>query len=302
MRYIKSVLASDESISADTVTTYDLPTNPLSHIIFTLRCLNVTDEATLAEILARITKIEVLHRGAAIISISGADLFYLNAILFKNMPFLNNQVADDNAHRYIPFIIPFGRKMYDKNEAFPASRKGELQLQITISGTESAVDGVRFQIETVELPEANPSKFIKVTTISKTLVSGSDTDVDLPIGNKLRGILLFSTTIIAAATDTNTIESIKFLLDNIEYNVSKSNWESMRGELISRLGHRAAYDASADNDDLANYALVDFDPTEDDEFIFDTKGASRVVLRLSAGASDAARILPIELVDASNVK
>lgn len=296
MEYNRSVISQDQSITAGAVTTYDLPVNPLSHLVFTFRCLNVTDEATRAEILARISRVEVLHRGAAIFSLSGADLFALNAVMFGKMPVLINQVATDNAHRAITLVIPFGRKQLDPNECFPATQKGELQLQITLSSTETACDNVRYQIEAVEMFGAKPKGYMKVTSLSRTPSATGDLDVDLPIANDMLGLLLFGTTIVSGTTDTNTIEQVKFLVDNRERNVSLANWEALHGDMLSRAGHQEQYDGSADNDDIANYAIMDFDPNGDGQFAVPTKGAASVKLRVTAGDTNVLRVLPLEMV------
>lgn len=295
MKFIKSVLAQDEAITASDVKTYDLPVNPLSHITFTLKALNVTDEATPAELLARLTKIEVLHRGSSILSMSGADLYAYNAITFGKMPIIANQIATDNATRYLTLLIPFGRKLMDPAECFPETKKGELKLRITLSSSEAACDGVIYQIETTELLGASPENYLKATTISKTPVVGEN-DVDLPIGNDILGVLFFGTTIVATTAWTCTIDKVKFLVDNVETNFSQTNWESMHGDLMSRIGQRQENDASADDDDIGHYALMDMDPNKDNVFAVESAGKSRVHLKITAGDTNALRAIPIELV------
>lgn len=298
MEYRQSVIAQNEAKAASSVSTYDLPVNPLSHILLTVRGLNVTDEATLAEFLARLTKIEVTRFGTNIFSMSGADLHAFNAVYLKHMPILTNQVATDNATRILSLVVPFGRTLFDVNECLPATTKGELKLQVTLSATETAIDNIEFQFETVELLGATPKKYLKVTTSSLTTVSGIDNDVNLPIGNKLAGILLFSTTTPTGTVYTTTIDRLKFLINNVEKMIQLTNWPSLHGALINRIGHQEQYDASADNDDLMHYALADFAPTDDDSFLVETKGASSVVAKITAGDAAAIRVLPVEIVSA----
>ena len=130
MKIIRSVLLQDEAQTAGTVKTLDLPVNPLSHIVLTLKCLNVTDEATLAEVLDRLTKVEVLYKGAALISVSGADLFALNCVLFGKVPILTNRVATDNATRSITMYIPLGRSVYNPAECFKATKKANFSSKL----------------------------------------------------------------------------------------------------------------------------------------------------------------------------
>lgn len=296
MQIIRSVIAQDESIVASAVKTYDLPTNPLSHILFTLKGLNVTDEATLAEVLARASKIEVLYQGQSIYSLSGADLFALNSLLFGASPILTNRVATDNATRAITLILPMGRRLYDPSECFPATQKGQLQLQITLSATETAIDGIIYQIETVEMLDVTPKRHLKVTTLAKTPSATGEQDVSLPIGNVLAGVLMYGTTVPTTTAWTATIDYAKLMLDNKELNYAKANWETLHNEVALRVSTALGYAAAAGADDLSNYALIDLSPRNIDDMLVDTKGLSSIAIKINAGDTNALRLLPIELV------
>lgn len=298
MEYRRTVIADDVSVAASSVTTFDMPVNPISHLMFTMRFLNVTDEATLAQILARISNVTVTRFGQAIFNLSGADLQKLNFLMYGKAPILGNQVATDNAARFISMIIPFSRKPYDQNEGLPATLRGELKIQVTLSATETDVDNVSLQIEAIEMLGAAPKRYLKVTTLTQTLVSGVDNDLNLPIGNVYAGIMLFSTTVPTGTAFTTTADKVRFLLDNVERNYVTSNWESLHGELLLRPGHTEVYDASADNDDVVNYGLLDFSPANDDTYLVDTKGKSQCVLKITAGDANPVRVFPIELVSA----
>lgn len=294
-RFIHSVIAHDEAATDGGVDTWELPVNPLSHLILTRRCLNVTDEGTLDEILETIDKIEVLYQGAAIMSFNGADLFALNHVLFHDQPFLSNQVDTDDATRWLSMVIPFGRKTFLLDECFHATHRGELVLQISDSGTDTAVDNRAWQIEAVELPGANPQRHLKVTTLTKTPTATGEHDVDLPINNDYVGVLLKATTKPTGTSWNASFDWVKLLANNEEYDYAQSYWESLRGDMINRIGHRENYDGSADDDDIALYAYLDFDPREDRNFLLETRGLSDLTLRTSADVADAIRVLPVEL-------
>lgn len=297
--FLRSVIVQNATIAASDVKTYDLPVNPLSHIILNMQGLNVTDEATLAQILARLAKVEVLWKGASIISMSGADLFAWNAIFFGQMPLVSNQVATDNATRNITLLIPFGRKLYNPAECFPATKKGELQLQVTFSSSETDLDNIVLQVETVELFNGAPTQYMKITTLTKTPAATGDNEVDLPINNKLAGIMIFSTTVPTGTAVTTTVDTVKLLADNKETLFGLANWESLHGELINRIGHRQDYDGSTDNNDINKYALMDFSPKGMDEYLLDTSNFASLKLRVSAGDTNVLRALPIEIVSLS---
>lgn len=315
MRFIHSVLRQDVTESDGTVT-IDLPTHPISHIVYTVKVLNAgsNTKATLAQILGGIEKVEVLFKGSAVISLSGADLYALNCVLFGKEPWQENVINTDNATRMLTLIIPFGTAMYDAKRCLFATKKGELQLKLTLDVADTGYDGMISQIETVELLEASADEHIKVTTLNKTASSG-DFDVDLPIGNKYLGILLYSTTVPTTTSWTTTIDKIKLMVDNIQYGYAETNWESLHGMLINRLapagawGEKihlentaASYTQNADtaaeeqvDTDIAHYALLDFGIGVPEDFVLNSAGLSRFHLRITGGDTNALRILPIEL-------
>lgn len=320
MQFLRQVLIQDESQAASTTRTDDLPVNPLSHIALTLRALNdtgtLTDYTVVSALLGFITKVEVLFQGSAIISGSLDDLARLMGVLIGRGPRAPETTTVNNQIRGITVIIPLGRKPYMPMECFPAVRRGELRLQITSGAATTGIDTVTLQAETVELLGASPKQYMKSTTIAKTPSATGDHEVDLPIGNMLAGALLFGTTVPTTTAWTASINQIRLLVDNVEAYYANANWESLQGELAQRTQANsqqsehvhvsdvgAAYtqwqdtDLNAVNTDFYNnYAYLDLDPRNDDAFLLDTKGRARISAKINAGAADAIRIMPVELV------
>jgi len=299
MQFLKSVIVSDVTPAADGSYTYDLGVNPISHLSLALKCLNATDEATVAQILALITNIEVLHRGTSIFQASAADTYALDHILLRNAPIILNQVATDNATRAVLLTIPFGRTLWDPDECFPASRAGELKLRLTVDIATSDADGLILLVEQTELLGAAPARFLKTTTLSKTPSATGWMDVDIPIAYVYAGFILWSTTIPTTTAWTTTIDQVKLLLDNTEADYSLSNWEALRCDLTTRIGQRPGRIAAYGDDHIANYALLDLCPNGDDRFLLDSKGLSSLKIRVNAGDTNALRVIPLELVPAA---
>jgi hypothetical protein len=162
MHFIRSSLLLDHTAATE-VKKIDLPVNPLSHLIISLDVYNATDEATLAEILAFINKVEVTYLGTTIMSLQSEDLAALNAYLYRGMPILTQNVATDNAARCLSLIVPFGRKIMSPVECFPATRKGELTLSLDMTAPATSCDNGKVNIEAVELLGANPTRYMKST-------------------------------------------------------------------------------------------------------------------------------------------
>lgn len=295
-RFVRSVIVQDVTPAADGMYTYDLPVNPLSFIDFTLKCLNVAAEATLAQVLALVTKIEVIYRGAAIVSVSAADLYAMDCVLMRGVPVFTNLVATDDATRFVCLRIPLGRRPHDINESFPATKKGELQLQATVDIAATAADGLILQVETVELLDVTPTQYLKYTTLSAAASAAGDLDIGLPLGNDVLGLLLFSTTKPTSTSWLTTINKLKILLDNVEYGYANANWESMHGDLLARGGMPLGDTDAWTDDAIAHYSYADYDPNDDGTHAVPTRGRSTFTARIDAGDTSAIRIIPVELI------
>lgn len=317
MEFLHSVLAQNDAVTANTVVSYDLPVNPLSFILLTLRFQQNKANVQLDwdNVDAMLSKVEVLYKGSAIFSASGSDIEALQCMVLGYEPWIHNRYGDDDDYVYFTFLIPLTRKLYSPHEAFPKSTRGELILQITYASSFTDIDGVSAQIETVELPEASPERFLRVTTLSVTPSAAGELDVELPIGNVLAGVLFFGTTVPLADANTQTLTYSQFLRDNKRIYFSHTNFECWHQ--LAGLRHKppiahgyhihqldsAAYAQYMDtavvkyrNDRCIQHHFWDFDPTRDDTYLHDTKGASDLVARIYAGDTSALRVLPLELV------
>lgn len=320
MEFIHSVLAQNDAVTAGTVVSYDLPVNPLSFILLTLRFQQ--DKADLQmdwdNVDAMVSKVEVLYKGSAIYSSNGSDLEALDAMLLGYVPWINNRYGDDDEYTFFTFLLPLGRQPYSPTECFPRSTRGELILQITYQAAFSEIDNVSAQIETLELPNAAPERFLRVTTLSVTPTAAGEMDVELPIGNVLAGVLFFGTTIPLADANLQTLTYSQLLIDNQRRYFSHTNFECWRQLAAMRYRPPIAHGYHIHQLDAAEYAQYmdtsvvkyrndrslqhlwwDFDPLRDGTFLLDTKGASDIVARVFAGDQNALRVLPCELVGAS---
>lgn len=317
--FIHSVLAQNETVTAGTVITYDLPVNPLSFILVTLRFAQNSANVQLDwdNVDAMIAKLEVLYKGSPIFSACGSDIEALQCMLLGYEPWITNRLGADNELTFFTFLIPLTRFLYSPKEAFPRSTRGELMLQITYQAAFVCLDGVSVQIETVELPDASPSQYLRTTTLSVTPTAAGEMDVELPIGNRLAGVLFFGTTVPLVDANTQTLTYSQLLIDNQRRYFSQTNFENWRQ--LAALKHKPPIahgyhihqvDVSAfaqymdtsvvkyRNDRCIQHLFWDFDPTGDGEYLLETAGASDIVARIYAGDTSALRVLPLELLGA----
>jgi len=319
MEFIHSVVAQDEAVAVGTVVTYDLPVNPLSHILLTLKyaqdgalSLLVPD---FANVLAWISKIEVLYKGSAIFSMSGLDAFAAGIFIprFESWGLNYDGVADNE--RSLTWCIPFTRTLYSDREAFPRSTRGELVLQITYAAAFTHGKTLQAQIETVELPDAAPEQYLRMTTLTMTATAGGENDIEIPIGHPISDLVLFGTTIPCDAAHLATLGYIQILMDNVRRFYSHTNFETihnMSGRLRAAPGYfgyhthfvsaaAAVCGAVLPRDHvLRQHIHLPFDIFKDGKYALQTAGKSDVVLRIGvdAAASGVLRVIPCEIVPA----
>lgn len=318
-KYTQSILAANQAVTVDGVQVFDLPVQALSAILLHVSPLNETSTignfSLMEGLLSSVDNINVTFRGSSVVNMNGVDLVALALLWHRFRIWQSNAVETDNDRRSLVLPICFGKKAFNVKECFPATKKGELQMSVTWDFADTGFDGLRISVETIELPGATPDYVQKVTTLARTFTATGQNEIDLPIGNVLRGALLFGTTGFAGATPAPTIGQVQLLKNNVQEYLSASDFEVLRGVLGLKGVHYPAdfrhihsvNAAGAGREDTLepeigaslddNYVLVDLDPMDDDTFVMDTKGSGRVHLRIEAEAANAVRVLPIERVD-----
>jgi len=324
-RYLRAPIDVERAVTADATLQIDLPVNPLSAIKITLDSLDsaavTAQRATGLNILEHLTNVDVQFKGSSIITGSGQDLALISALLGNGWPDADRTVDAASGRSRVTLTIPFSRRVYWAKEAFPATRRGEFRLILTVDDIFGTQDLQNLHIEGIELHDATPTQWLKYTTISKTPTATGDHEVDLPIGNPILGALLFGTTFPTGAAATASIRRLKLKLDNVEQYFNDTRWASLHSDLLFRLqgfasgmshvheeNRAAAYAANVQTnpantgalgsviDGVAQYAYLDFDPLTDDSYMLDTEGRGRVNLQINADVADAIRVLPIELI------
>jgi len=298
MEFIRSNLILDRT-SATEVIERDLPTNPISHLILTLSCCQAADEITLAEALAFINTVEVTRSGVTILSMQSEDLHALNCYLYRQAPIFNHAITTATATRTLGLIIPFGRKIFDPTECFPATKKGDLTVRIntTVIAT-SAITGI-YSLESVELVGATPGSYLK-STMMTIVAPGAvgDNDIELPIGNKIVALQIRRTSGPADTTHVYGVANVRVLVDNKEYGYASARAQCLEADKLFR-GCGAKMNMLLQQDVLPILTFwIDYDPNGDGQWLLDTAGKSSVKVRLNMGVNEATYLTVIELVAA----
>lgn len=275
---------------------FDLGVNPISYAILSFDGL-VTGAAAVGQagLLNQVERVRVTFNGAGVVDVTGLDLMALYLALGWRIPFTVNGLSTTNGDLVrVSIPIPFSRRRFWLREAFPASRRGEFQISVTFPGPGITPGSRNFSIETVEILDAQPMRFLKYVEQSKVIATG-DPDFELPVGNDYVGVLVRGLQPADAGFGTGTIGRVRFLLDNVEFGVADASFDGMRDFLEQRGGPFDHFENEA-LPRLANYAFVDFDPLQDDQYLVPTVGRSSVKFRFEVDVGAAIRVLPIELV------
>lgn len=321
MKIHHSVCRQEVAVSADGVETFDLAVNPLSVVLIAIRPLNDTGTLTnyprYMDLVGSLNRVSILHRGASVFSMSGRDAAALNFFRHGILPRELNPDDADNERRCAVLPLLLGRFAYDPDSCFPASKRGELVMELDVDVADTGYDGFRYSVETVELLGANPKSYERKVSIAQTFAATGDQIFPLPQGNTVRGLLGFGTTGFTGASPAPTWGRFSLFVDNQQHSVSSSDVE-VAASLYSLMGrqppmldlhtHRVTTDGNAQTGlestgpiesgmgGWENYWFVDLDPTRDDLFSIDTQNANSFQLRASVETADAARVIPIEKV------
>ena len=140
--FLRTVLVQNRAQAADVTFQEDLPVNPLSQILFTMRGVvtTINTNEPLTDFLDSITSLGVMFRGQDVIRGSLRDLAVLNAVLTGQPPW--GEKVQDAAAEVWSLTVPinFGRRAYDPDECFPAVRRGDLRLEVTVDTAVNDVD------------------------------------------------------------------------------------------------------------------------------------------------------------------
>ena len=265
----------------------DLPVNPLSVILVTLRALNNTPTTALnfaadaAALMSKISNVRAAYRGATIFDGDPLDLVNVYGRFSEWWPIQGQINQTDNDVRSITFPLLFGRRAYDPLECFPATRRGDLVLTITTAADPTGLDNFTMLIDTVELLDTVPQRFIKCTTTAFALLSGDVNDISMPIGNKLLGVLLRAGLFPTAASNNAGFNEVAMEVDNVEVLYSRATWRALHALWARKartdwlqLGHRHLIDLAVNATDpvLVSTALGLIDASVNSSALFSGTG------------------------------
>lgn len=324
MRLQRSIAVTPRTISADGEQTFDLGVNPLSVLLIALRPLN--DTGTLSEfqsylgIAGAIDRVGIEHRGQSIVQMSGRDAAAMAYHRYGIVPPQQGNLDTNNFRRCVVLPIVMGRMPFDPSSCLPETKRGDLQLVLDLDIAATGYDGLQLSVESIELLGASPKEFERKVQVQQTNAATGTQDVQLPVGNVLRGMLLFGTTPFTGATPAPSWGRYELRVDGSEHSIVSTDWEvaSMVSSLWGRQPpsfddhkHRTDTSGGGATDPTAgepsevgsggweNYAFEDLDPLRNDMFSVDLSKATSCSIRSEVETADAVRVVPVEKLPVS---
>jgi hypothetical protein len=301
--------------TTDGSNTWLMPVNPISFLHIGISGLTaaaaVSDTAT--DLMAVLQSIQVRHRGMQLWSGSAMDVYRMAKILTGRGSFLRNPASADNSRRYVGVLIPFGRKLFDPMEALPSTMKGELDLYMSWDAVTTKYDNIVLDIHACEIFDAQPAKFLRCTTMSDTPAATGDKDYDLPRAAEILGVGVFATSSYPTSA-TPTVTHLKLLRNGQDRGYPSLSFEMARelagyrsgqgmGDatfaVIENTAGSYAQNATSSSrlltdDPMRDFGYIDLDPTNDGLHKMETSNASDFKLRVTFGATEAVRLMPVE--------
>lgn len=319
--FLHSIPVQEQAISADGVYTFDLAVNPLSVVLVCLRPLNDTGTkanfCSYRDIAAAMNRVSILDYGRAVYSMRGEDAAALAYFRHGCQFFQGYHNLTDNDRRCCVVPLFLGRHAYDEQSCFPATPRGGLTLELDLDIADTGYDGLRLSVETIELPNAKPIEYERKVSIAQSFAATNDSDLQIPPGQLIRGLLLFGTTAFSGASPAPTWGRMKVLLDNAEQGYSATDFEVAQGlhclwgrqpPTYDAHKHLVTTDGNAQTElaslggpynigvGYENYAFLNYDVLGDDSHSLDTSGKSSFAIRSIVETANAVRVIPIERI------
>jgi len=314
MRYIHSQICNDIQVTPGQTQSYDLPINPVTMVLITMRWTQArTGPYSYSQIdaaMGMIAKIDVTYKGRTLYSASGADAVMLSRLISGAEPILHNAIDADGTIRMCTIPIAMSPYMYSPDWASPASKRGELQLQITCSAPPTEITQATYGAEVIELEGAEPKYYMQCTPHAVLPQATGVVDIDLPIGQDLCGIMLRAAKVPDDNNDDCSIRSAALLVDNREEYISYASWAALRAhaqmrapEMLGNTRHQHALGTTNEGDWTTetiiapsytqHYGYIDLMPCGIEDYILSTAGHSRIHLAINCGDTSQIIAYPI---------
>lgn len=318
---IRSVILPERLLVASSQVQIELGVNPISHLdILLTGPLNGVIPLPLATNIANyLQSIRVIWKGAAAFDLRGGDALAVGNFIHGKLPMLVANTTTSSGRFILGIRVPFSRHPYMLGEGLPSIKRGDLLLELNTGALPANITSANVIVTQHEIPDASPERWLRSTTLQRTPTATGDLDIDLPLGNVMTGLTMFSTTVPIGTVVTTTIDQLRLLVNNQETFLSSGTWEDLQwaggmSQQVPGFFADHAHDENtavgygqnvvsggivAPSSGLNNYAYLDMDPDGLTTFSLDLAQPNQCVARVTAGDTNLLRLIPHNLVPVS---
>jgi len=239
-RRMTEILSDDSIGSSGQTFNKDLPSDFVTTMLaVTMEGANVTDEATLAEVLAGFGEIEISNLNGTPIKWDADDLYYFNRDFLGHVPYNANfgSATVDNYIREMTLFVPLNPMgIWNPNFGMIPESKGKVRV-VAGSDTNAGQDARTLTITALGIEGAKPQSFMGAYLDSFTAVASDNfKSIQSDRVTGMFGAFDFVTTGREDLTTTNTPG-----MSHMGYAVSKSVKEKVRTDVLQALISQQAY-------------------------------------------------------------
>lgn len=313
----------ERTVAAGGELVVDLPVNALRCVLVTFSAqqdaasAGADESPRLIDLVGMLQEVSILYRGTSIVALSGAMAWVMGGVLCGAVPVV--QRSEDALGAGVSVTLPLylGHRWAGDGSAFPASRRGELQLRLRFGPLSPRLDGgsLRVTVTALELLEHEPRSWLKYVELQRTFTANGEQDVDVSMGYPVLGWGVVMESRYPLTGGVPTVVSAKLLVDGVEQVVGEVFAGPMVDMFSSKYGlglaatehvHRENFDGAYTQGAVGGRVLSQgpvhgqcfWLPTSYDEvpYALDTRGRGRVNFRFVAGQTDTVRVAQLELV------
>lgn len=278
----KSIAAAGETVTAEFPSDFTV-----THVAFTQQGANVSDEATLAELLAGLGTIEISTRHGIPTNWDADDLYYFNRDYFGQSPYVSKTTGSgsDNDIRRITLIVPVN-PMGPWDSRFGITPESKAKTRVVMgSDTGSGMDARTLTVTCLGIEGINPQSFMGAYLDSFTAVVGDnfrDIQTDRVLG--MMGAYLFATTSPEDLTSTDALGC-----RHMGWGISKSLKEKIHAHVLQQYARGIDPTAGSDTPSATEYSLLDTGLGEGSYLPF----VDNFQAFVDAGVAEAMRLYPL---------
>lgn len=278
-----SLNANGETVTKDLPSDYNV-----TALAITMSGANVTDEATLAELLAGMGTIEISTRNGTPISYDADDLFYLNRMIYGHNPYVTKTTGSgaDNDIRRITLMVPLNPKgAWDPTMGITPQAGGKVR-QVIGTDTAAGADARTLTMTALGIEGGNPQTFMGAYMDSFTAGLGDNfREVQSDRVMEMMGLLLFATTGPEDLTSTDALGA-----KEVGWAVARSVREKIHAHVLQNLYDSVEWTLNSGTAaPISDYALLDLGVTKGEglPYVKDLQGY------VNAGVAEAMRLYPL---------